>query len=122
MDVSRGGLSVDQDRRGRTSPGLNLGVVTSCLLTVLRESQPATRLINGLRVRRRARRAPQDRRHGRRSRDRAPSQTRPRPVTRAPPIRLRDQAAARLTDSQLLREVVDRDLETLFLRGNLRWR
>ena len=46
----------------------------------------------------------------------------PGPVTRGPPIWLRDQAAARLTDSQLLREVVDRDLGTLFLRGNLRSR
>jgi hypothetical protein len=59
------------------------------LLTVPPESQPATRLIYELRVRR----APQERRHGRRSRDRDP-QTRPRPSHPRPPIRLRDQAAA----------------------------
>ena len=55
----------------------------------------------------------------------------PEIVTPADPNRAQSPAPAdpaersgsgRLTDSQLLREVVDRDLGTLFLRGKLRSR
>jgi hypothetical protein len=46
----------------------------------------------------------------------------PGPLTPRSPIWLRDPGSGRLTDPRLRREVVDRDLGTLFLGGSLRSR